>query len=439
MKPRKGYVYKRGNVYWINYIVDGTRFQESLETTNERTAKTKAAEKMQPYASNAEAERLAAIGARLKAAKSVAASAGHPATVGKGWELFTGLDKDDRPEAGPVTMRMYETLWNTFAEWMEKTSPAVKTLRSVQECHAKAFIRHLDGLGLSVGRVNKYKRFLKMFFRVVSSKAGILENPFHAIETRDDSQTAKQPFTVEELQAIVTQAKGELQTLFLLGFGTGLRLGDCCTLLWGETDLVRRRILRVPNKTARTSGAAVKIGLPHTLAEHLATLPRSGPFVLPGLAKEYETGHAPEISKRIQAHLTSCGIQTVKPGTGEGSEKRDKDGEPIPGTAKRAVVLKGFHSFRHSFVSLNADAGTPQATMQKLVGHGSPMMTLHYLTPSDKMVLAAADALPALLPDNTAKPAPQREPLPAWAVADLRKMTVKNWEAVRDSLLKMSS
>ena len=423
MKPRKGYVYKRGNVYWLQYIVDGTRFQESLETSSAREAKSKAAEKMQPYAANAEAERLAAIGARLKAAKSIAASSGHPATVGTGWALFTGMDKDDRPEAGPLTMRMYASLWNTFAEWMEKTSPAVKTLRAVQECHAKAFIRHLDGLGLSVGRVNKYKRFLKMFFRVVAGKAGILENPFHAIETRDDSQTAKQPFTVEELREIVSKAEGEMQSLFLLGAGTGLRLGDCCTLMWGETDLARRRILRVPNKTARTSGAAVKIGIPHTLAEHLAALPRSGPYVLPGLAQEYETGHVPEISRRIQAHLTSCGIQTVKPGTGEG-------------TGKRAVVLKGFHSFRHSFVSLNADAGTPQATMQKLVGHGSPMMTLHYLTLSDKMVLAAADALPTLLPDNTAKQAALREPLPAWAVADLQTMTAGTWGKVRDSMLK---
>lgn len=424
MKPRKGYVFKRGNVYWLQYIVDGTRFQESLETTSARQAKSKAAEKMQPYAANAEAERLAAIGARLKAAKSIAASSGHPATIGTGWELFTGLDKDDRPEAGPVTMRMYESLWNTFADWMEKTSPGVKTLRAVQECHAKAFVRHLDGLDLSVGRVNKYKRFLKMFFRVVSSKAGILENPFHAIGTRDDKKkTAKQPFTVEELREIVSKAKGELQTLFLLGAGTGLRLGDCCTLMWGETDLARRTIERVPNKTARTSGVAVRIGIPHTLAGHLAALPRSGPYVLPGLAQEYQAGLAPLISRRIQAHLTSCGIQTVKPGTGEG-------------TGKRAVVLKGFHSFRHSFVSLNADAGTPQATMQKLVGHGSPAMTLHYLTPSDKMVLAAADALPALLPNDTAKQVPKRESLPAWAVADLQAMKAGTWEKVRDSMLK---
>ena len=423
MRPRKGHLFKRGGTYWIQYDIDGERFSQSLETKNEREAKTKAAAIMEPFKATAEAERLAAMQARIKAAKNRAASAGGAATISRGWELFTGLDKDDRPEAGPVTMRMYETLWETFADWMQKNRPSVKTLAAVKEEHAKAFIRYLDGQGLSVGRVNKYKRFLKMFFRIMATTAGILDNPFQSIEARDDSQTAKQPFTVEELQAIVGTATGELQTLFLLGIGTGLRLGDCCTLLWGEVDLARRLVLRVPHKTARTSGDAVKIGLPRDLAAHLATLPRSGPYVLPGLAAEYEGGHAPEISKRIQAHLSKCGIQTVKPGTGEG-------------TGKRAIVLKGFHSFRHSFVSLNADAGTPQATMQKLVGHGSPAMTMHYLTPSDAMVLKAADSLPRLLTAEIIEPT--REPLPEWAVAIVEKMTAKNWKAAKADLLKQS-
>ena len=69
--------------------------------------------------------------------------------------------------------------------------------------------------------------------------------------------------------------------------------------------------------------------------------------------------------------------------------------------------------------------------MQKLVGHGSPMMTLHYLTPSDAMVLKAADSLPALLGDGAAKPA--REPLPAWAVDAVK--TAKSLKELRAMLL----
>jgi hypothetical protein len=124
--------------------------------------------------------------------------------------------------------------------------------------------------------------------------------------------------------------------------------------------------------------------------------------------------------------LEACGILTVKPGTG---------GD----TGNRAVVLKGFHSFRHSYVSLNAAAGTPQATMQKLVGHGSPAMTLHYLTPTDSMVLQAADALPALLEGPKVGKAPAAEIMvPAAEVRALvEKLTAKNAAQIRAQLLKM--
>ena len=246
-----------------------------------------------------------------------------------------------------------------------------------------------------------------------------MENPFAGIQTaKQVLQTAKQVFTAEELRRIVSTAEGELQTLYLLGVGLGLRLGDCCTLMWGEVDLARRLVFRVPRKTAR-KGVAVKIGIPAELAAHLATLPRRGPYVLPELAEAYENGNASVITRRIQAHLEACGVQTTKPGTG---------GD----TGKRAVTLKGFHSFRHSYVSLNADAGTPLATMQKLVGHGSPVMTQHYNTPSDSMVLKASDSIPHLLTAEIVEPT--REPLPKWAVAIVENAT--SLKALRAELLK---
>lgn len=412
MKPRKGYIYQRGAVYWVQYRVDGKLFRESLETTSAREAKTKAAEKLAPFAAKVDAERLAVVAARLKAAKDRAAAVNAGMSLAGAWPAFVALDKEKRPDPGPATLAQYEGHWCAFVEWMEANAPSVKTLAGVRDSHAAGFIRHLNTDGLSVGRVNKYKRFLKMFFRVMLAGG---DNPFAAVNAQTDVQTAKQPFTVEELRRIVEKADGEMRTLYLLGAGTGLRLGDCCTLMWGEVDLARRLIDRVPRKTAR-KGVAVKIGMPLWLTAHLETLTRRGPYVVPGLAAEYLAGKAPDITKRIGNHLEACDILTVKPGTGEG-------------TGKRAVVLKGFHSFRHSYVSLNADAGTPQATMQKLVGHGSPMMTLHYLTPSNAMVLKAADSLPALL--GAAKPA--REPLPAWAVEAVK--TAKTLRELRAALL----
>ena len=413
-KPGAGHIFQRGETYWIEYTQDGVRTRQTLGTKNREEAERAARKILEPIRAGSEAARIAALVAKMKAAKTKSET-GPAATLAGAWKMFEGLDKEARPDPGPATLAQYKGHWSAFVEWMAENAPSVSTLPAVRDEHAKRFISGLNTQGLSAARVNKYKRFLKMFFRVMVAGG---ENPFAGIQTNKlVVQAAKQPFTVEELRKIVDQAEGEMRTLYLLGAGTGLRLGDCCTLMWGEVDLARRLVVRVPRKTAR-KGVAVKIGMPLWLTAHLETLPRRGPYVLPGLAAEYDAGRVPEISRRIQAHLEACGIQTTKPGTG---------GD----TGRRAVILKGFHSFRHSYVSLNADAGTPQATMQKLVGHGSPMMTLHYLTPTDGMVLKAADALPALLTGEIVEPT--RAPLPGWAVDAVKN--AKSLKALRAALL----
>jgi integrase len=74
--------------------------------------------------------------------------------------------------------------------------------------------------------------------------------------------------------------------------------------------------------------------------------------------------NASNLTKEIQKFFESCGLKT--------NEKSDSVHR------KRAIVRVGFHSLRHSFVSLCAKAGAPQHVVQKLVGHGSPAMTEHY-------------------------------------------------------------
>ena len=68
--------------------------------------------------------------------------------------------------------------------------------------------------------------------------------------------------------------------------------------------------------------------------------------------------------------------------------QRNKDGTP------RKAVDVGFHSLRHTYVSLCANAGVPLAVVQSIVGHTSPAMTRHYFHESDEALRGAAAALP---------------------------------------------
>lgn len=416
MKKRTGHLFKRSGIYWLRYQVEGKRFAQSLKTTNRRDAQAEADRIMAPIAKADEVETIKAVQARLEdatmLAERLADEANPPPSIRQGWNLY--LASESRPQSGPATLKQYEGHFDRFARWLAGQHPDVAQLRAVNPSHAAAFVRYLEtDLRLSGGRINKFLTFLKSMFAHIETPAKITANPFAKIAPRRHLAQSKRPLTVEELKTIIEKADGEMKTLFMLGTFTGLRLGDAATLRWDETDLARGIIRRIPMKTAR-SGKAVIIGLPAILADHLGGLDRRGAFVLPDTASLYERD-VQALSRRIQAHLIACGIQTVKEGTG---------GE----TGKRAVVLAGYHSLRHSFVSLHAQAGTPQAILQKLAGHSNPMMTEHYTHLDEGSARSMANALPATL---TGAPAPaKREPLPGWAREKLATINARNWKTV---------
>ena len=113
--------------------------------------------------------------------------------------------------------------------------------------------------------------------------------------------------------------------------------------------------------------------------------PDRGEHVLPELADLY-TNHRTILNKSIQKHFRSCGIRTQKAGAGQ-----------------RAAVEVGFHSLRHSFVSLCREANAPLAVVEAIVGHANPAMTRHYTHIGEAAATTAVAALPDIT--GTAKPA----------------------------------
>lgn len=438
-KDTTGYLFRRPNSsqWYIQYQVAGKRFCKSLRTANRRDAEEKAAVELAPYRKADEAEALRATKARLEAVEESVAvltdQRNPPLSFLKAWQAY--VESETRPQSGPLTMAQYEGHWGAFFDWLKEHSPAVVYLREVTPDMAAGFIRHLGKQHYSGNRINKFARFLKTFFRVLAKPARMTTNPFDEIASRKHLPESKRPFTIEELKLILETAEGELRTLFYIGTFTGLRLADAATLQWGEVDLQRGIIRRIPRKTART-GQAVIIGIPAVLSEYLAAIKRCGRFVVPTIATEYAE-NCPALSRRIQAHLIKCGIQTVKPGTGF-EIVQGKDGKPEErSTGKRAVVLAGFHSLRHTFISLHAQAGTSQAVMQKLAGHGNPMMTEHYTHISDATARQSADAFPHIMGAEPVKALPPVD----WQakVRELAgKLNGKTWRNVKAELERLA-
>ena len=282
---------------------------------------------------------------------------------------------------------------------------------------------------------------------MLADDAGLTTNPFEHIERKKLRTAERRELTTEEMRRIVEAASGEMRLLFAVGLYTGLRLGDCCTLRWSEVDLIRGFIVRIPNKTA-SSGRPVRIPLFRGLATMLQEAKEAarGEYVLPRMAAHYIAKGADKITCRIQRHFFNCGIDCHAPGTGN-QIKRDEHGNVVltengnavlEPTGKRAVLRCGFHSLRHSFVSLCREANAPLSVVEAIVGHTNPAMSRHYTHTGDAEATRAIAALPEVT-GTTPPGTVAREVLPEWALELVETITAENWKEVKATLLEGGS
>lgn len=444
--------------FWIAYSIPnpdggtGQRIREPLrdengkQITDRKKAEAERLRILAPYTAKDKVESLRQIQAKLQDAEHRLVEAERDAaptiTIAAAWEVYLGAP--NRPDTGEATLDQYALQWNRFVRWMATEYPDLKLLREVTQDVAGRYAAHLQKAGISAGTFNKHVRLLELVFRVLGPQAGVTSNHWVTITRKKQQQHSRRELTSEELRRVCGSAIGELRLLLALGIYTGMRRGDCCLLRWTEVDLARGFISRVPNKTARSSGKAVKIPLFRDLAEMLqkARQDAKGEYVLPEIANLY-MNRRDTLTARIQQHLWNCGIKCHKAGTGNQIEC-DHDGNPVRTehgnvkttyTGKRANVDVGFHSLRHSFVSLCREAGAPLSVVESIVGHSNPAMTRHYTHTSEIEAARAIAALPSIASDNPV-PRPMREPLPSWARELVEKLTPKNIKTIKAELLK---
>ena len=425
MRTRQGHLVKRGAVWSVQYRVGGKLFQRSTGKTNRKDAEIERARIMAPFSSGTEREILEGVAGRIGGLSAEISAADEernpPLAVVEGWRSF--LAAPGRPDSGEVTLSRYGCQWGAFVAWLGKHHPRAVRLRDVTAEIAGEYAAHLHATR-GAGTVNKHVSACALIFRTLRVPARMEVNPFgrDTVRRLRHVQAGRRELTLAELRQVCEAAKGDLRPLFALGLYTGLRLADCATLRWGEVDLERGIIRRIPNKTARRNPQPVLIPIHPALRAILAECRRSGAYVIPSAAAQC-LDNEPTLSRRIQAHFVAVGICTVKPGTG---------GK----TGKRAVVEVGFYSMRHSFVSLCRAAGAPLSVVESIVGHSSPAMTRHYTHTGEEGATAAIASLPSVTGNVLALPAPARAPLPAWARTLLESATPETWSDVRAELLR---
>jgi len=324
--------------------------------------------------------------------------------ISKAWDVWLKNPKKRNPSAS--TMAAYRGRWDAFVQWLKKTHPKLTYLHEVTPAIAESYAAHVWEQQISPSTYNLHTGLLRGVFKVLKTQAGLRINVWEDLPHMDLATNSRRELSADELAEVFKRAEGNLRYMFALGLYTGMRLGDVVNLRWTEVDLKSGYIEHKPMKTRRKN-KVVRLPIHPVLEAMLMELKKKAAkdeeHVFPNEAARYAEDRS-AISKVIQRHLKKCGISLYKAGTGRAAyEKAMKKYErakskklPKP-VYERAVLEVGFHSLRHSFVSLCAANKVPQVAIMELVGHGSPAMTRLYSHAGDEQKVKAISALPDIV------------------------------------------
>ena len=292
----------------------------------------------------------------------------------------------NRRDIARTTLKSKRSAEMRFARWMEANHLEVECLAEVTEEAVAEYLAELR-CRHSSATYNNHVCILREIFRLLAGRDGADSNPWDGVKLLAGDSVSRRELTLDEvkrLYAAAAEAGPEWRLLVMTGLYTGLRLGDCCRLAWGNVDFGRRTIQVIPEKTKRhMHGRPVTIPIhPQLFAELKAISAAAGAaadYVNPTAAEMY-LKHNGEIDDGLRRIFKRANItMSVR-----------MDGR------NRRSVLASFHSLRHTFVSLSANAGVPLAVVQSIVGHSSTAMTRHYYHENEAALRRAVESIPAI-------------------------------------------
>ena len=318
----------------------------------------------------------------------------------------------NRRDVANNTLDSKRKIWMNFAMWVEKYHLEITHLAEVTDEAVAEYLQHFRSHH-SATTYNNHVCTLREVFRTLADKAGVVNDPWRNVQLRADDSVSRRELTMDEVNRVYEAAcktGPEWKLLIMTGIYTGLRLGDCCRLSWDCINLERRVIQVIPQKTRKHAhGKPVTIPIhPMLLAELMEVrgkreegkeetanassplpLPSSLSYVNPVIADLYDNRNW-ELDDTLRRIFKAANITMSVRVTGR----------------CRKCVLASFHSLRHTFVSLSANAGVPLPVVQSIVGHCSTAMTRHYYHESEAALRQAVAAIPELgVNDDSTLPA----------------------------------
>jgi integrase len=299
----------------------------------------------------------------------------HVFTVEKWFEHFVGQKQKSRAVATGTRHAQ------TMREFIEFLGPKSRlNIAAITPKDIADFRDHRQSLGLAPATLNLDVAILSSAFNGALRQGHISVNPCLAIEKLKNKPMRKGVFTPEQITALLKTAQGDWRGLILLAFYTGQRLLDCANLRWRDVDLVSD--IKTVRFLVRKTDAEVVTVIHPALEDFLLSLPTAksdDEYIFPTLAGR----KASPLSKQFGELIALANIER-----GVIRERTTYGG--------RSVSALSFHSLRHSFSSILANAGVSEERRMTLVGHTTRDMHQKYTHHQLEQLRDAIAVLPTL-------------------------------------------
>lgn len=292
-------------------------------------------------------------------------------------DWFTHFVAQKRKASAAATGKRHVQLSREFIDFL---GPRAKlNIQAITSRDIAAFRDARESLGLAPSTLNVELQTISAAFNAAHKQGHVSINPCLAIEPLRDKAQRKAVFTPEQVSALVKTAGGDWRGLILTAFYIGARLNDCANLRWRNVDLVSE-IKTLRFEQGKTQREIVVVVHP-ALEDFLLSLPApksDDAFLFPSLAQRKINSLSQEFRRlmlraRIEQHVI---------------RERTKQG--------RNVNALSFHSLRHSFSSLLANAGIAEETRMALTGHTTRAMHQGYTHRELSTLRDAVSVLPRI-------------------------------------------
>lgn len=339
------HIYKRGRVYWVEYVAGGKRYRQSCKTGRRDVALAfvnaiKTAAKMPTFEDAVEVLR------RLYKQET-------PGVIELSglWETYMRTARAvGRDNMSAETKRRRERCIKNLVAWLGAKRPLVETAEGVTQPVAAAYAAALAESGRKGKTRANIIGELSSVWRMLEKASTGVRNPWVALApAKTDSERGK-AFSAEEVEAVLSAAKRvgkQWHAVCVIALHTGLRFGDIAEMRWSDIEGWRKAgdggVIRLTPSKTRRYGIAAAFPIIGPVSDALGEVPRNGDYLFP---------------MHSELHMDRGRMRRETLSFAEVLREAGLDGRGYT-----------FHSLRHTAATRLAAAGVSMETRKRILGH----------------------------------------------------------------------